>query len=173
MNFHLNTSCYLGFEPDTKERFENIWNNLSPEGHIKLFISTFEDQPLSALLLLCFGDTATCYRFGWSREHAQKRPNDALYWHAILWAKNNGYHYFDFGEIELDAARKLCQTEKIPEEYLHSSVSFKMDFGGRPVLYPETYILFSKPIMRWLYDTFVCKLIDLPPVQKITSAIAG
>lgn len=170
---YLNTSCYLKFEPDSKGRFENIWNCLSPDGHIVFFTSYFEDQPLSSIMALAFGESIATYRFGWSKEHANKRPNDALHWQAILWAKENGYRYFDFGEIELDAARKICETGCIPEEYHHSSVSFKLEFGGQTVLYPETYVYFNNPILRWLYRAMVTKIIAFSPVQKILSAISG
>ncbi|MCD4671515.1 MAG: peptidoglycan bridge formation glycyltransferase FemA/FemB family protein [Anaerolineaceae bacterium] len=172
-NLYLATSRYLEFEPDDKARFENIWNCLSPEGHVMFFTSFFEDQPLSSIMALSFGDSIICYRFGWSKEHPEKRPNDFLHWEALLWAKENGYRYFDFGEIELDAARKMCDTGALPEEYLYTSVSFKLNFGGKPILYPETYIYFPNPVVRWLYVTFITKLIDFPPVQRILSGMSG
>jgi lipid II:glycine glycyltransferase (peptidoglycan interpeptide bridge formation enzyme) len=168
---YQNTSGYLHFDPVSKERFEGIWRILAPDGYMRLFISHFEEQPLSAMLLLCFGDTATAWRFGWSKEHADKRPNDALYWHTILWAKERGFHYYDFGEIELDAARKLCQDQCIPDEYRDSSVGFKMSFGGKPALNPETYVYFTNAIIRWLYAVFFCKLLDWPLVQNFMSGI--
>ncbi len=170
---YLNTSNYLEFDPAAKKRFENIWECLSPEGHILFFTSYFEDQPLSSIMAFSFGDTLICYRFGWLKEHAEKRPNDALYWEAILWAKQNGYRYFDFGEIELDAARKLNETGCLPEEYLYSSVFFKLGFGGKPVLYPETYVYFINPILQWVFKGYIEKLFDFPPVKKTLSAIAG
>jgi lipid II:glycine glycyltransferase (peptidoglycan interpeptide bridge formation enzyme) len=170
---YLRTSEYLHFEPDCKTRFENIWRILYPQGHIRLFISYFEDQPVSAIILLCFGSTATCWRFGWTKEHAEKRPNEALYWHTILWAKEQGFQFFDFGEIELGAAKCLCNDHHLPEEYKCSSVRFKLAFGGTPVLYPETYVYFPNAIVRWLYDTILCKIMNHPVAQKILAVAAG
>lgn len=170
---YKNTGCYLNFQPVHQEKFETIWQTLAPSGHAQLFISYFGDEPLSALLMLCFGKTATAWRFGWSGCHGEKRPNDALFWHAIQWAKEKGFSYFDFGEIELEAARCLCNGNTIPQEYLYTSIMFKMGFGGTPVLYPETYIYFTSAGMRWLYTKFLYKMLDLAPVQKLMTSAAG
>lgn len=175
---YQNTGRYLNFELDDKTRFENIWRILSPFGHIKLFISFFDEKPLSALLLLCFGHTATAWRFGSSRELPEKHPNDVLVWHSIVWAKEHGYRYFDFGEIHLQAARNLCNTNDLEnihphlEEYGKTSEMFKLSFGGTPVLYPETYIYFPNPILRWLYEVILSKLLALPIAQKIMKHMA-
>jgi len=96
-----------------------------------------------------------------------------LHWQALLWAKENGYRYFDFGEIELDAARKICETGTLPEEYRYSSISFKLGFGGKAVLYPETYLYFTNPLMRWIFRNVSEKMIGLPPVQKMLSVMSG
>lgn len=177
-SLYQNTGNYLHFDLDDKSRFENIWRILNIEGHIKMFISTFEGQPLSAMLILCFGQTATAWRFGSSRELTEKHPNDALVWHAILWAKENNFQYFDFGEIHLGAARKLCQEHTAPEEHLdlgaysNTSEMFKLSFGGTPVLYPETYAYFTNTGMRWLYASFISKLMGLPIAQRLMAFMA-
>ena len=172
-SLYLKTSDYLEFDAAPKKRFENIWECLAPEGHIVFFTSYYEDQPLSSIIALSFGDSVVSYRFGWSKEHPEKRPNDAIFWEAILWAKQNGYRYFDFGEIELDAARKLNETGILPEEYIHTSVFFKLGFGGNTVLYPETYVHFTNPIVQRLFIVVIDKFGDFPPVKKILSAVAG
>ena len=170
---YLKTSEYLHFEPDCKTRFERIWQILNPQGHIKLFISYYQDQPVSSLIMLCFGSTATCWRFGWTKEHREKRPNEALYWHAILWAKEQGFQLFDFGEIELGAARCLCNDHKLPENFECSSVRYKLEFGGTPVLYPETYVYFPNAIIRWIYNVFLSRIMNLPVTQKVIAMVAG
>ncbi len=69
---YLNTSEYLEFDAASKKRFENIWSCLSPEGHIVFFTSYFEDQPISSMMALSFGDSIVSYRFGWSKEYGEK-----------------------------------------------------------------------------------------------------
>lgn len=170
---YQNTSCYLDFDPIEKSRVEELWNTLAPHGYMRLFMSTYAGQPLSAMLVLCFGCTFTCWRFGWSKEYSEKRPNDALYWESILWAKEHGFRYFDFGEIELDAARKICGEETVPIEYHYSSVYFKLGFGGKPVLNPETYLYFTVNFFRWLFVNILYPLINLPLTQKMIMSMAG
>lgn len=61
-----------------------------------LLIAYYKKQPLSAIILYNFGNTAT-YLYGASAN--QKRnlmPNYLIQWQAIQYAKSQGYQYYDF-----------------------------------------------------------------------------
>ena len=63
---HLSTSQRHKFTPYKREYFNLLWENLAPSGWIKLFIALQENEPLSALLIIPFGDTILSKLSGWN-----------------------------------------------------------------------------------------------------------
>ena len=86
-----------------------------------------------------------------SKPHADRRPNEAVFWAAIQWAKAHGYRCFDFEGIDPAGARAVLRGEGLPESLQHSPDFFKLGFGGQVILYPEAYDQVHNPILRWVY----------------------
>jgi lipid II:glycine glycyltransferase (peptidoglycan interpeptide bridge formation enzyme) len=137
------------FTPESLEYYEKMFDLFTDHSHLRLLFAEYENQPVSAVLLIAFGDTVVYKRGGWSGEHGNLRPNEALHWHAIQWAKANGFRYYDLEGISEDAAVAALAGEEIPDEALNSYSRFKLGFGGEVVILPKTYVYARNPFIRW------------------------
>ena len=63
----------------------------------KIFLSYFEDNPLSASLLIPYGNKVYYLYAASSNEMRNKMPNYNMIWEEIKWAIANGYDYLDLG----------------------------------------------------------------------------
>lgn len=147
-----NTSQRQGFAVFPLDYYQNMWRILAPTNNIKLFIAEVDGEPIAAQLSIGFGDTLTNKFSVWSGKHGDKRPNEAIQWAAISWAKEHGYRYYDFEGIDPEAAQLLLQGESIPDDMKQTVTSFKLGFGGDVVDFPEPYDYVYNPVLRKLYE---------------------
>lgn len=63
----------------------------------KIFLSYFEDNPLSASLLIPYGNKVYYLYAASSNEMRNKMPNYNMIWEEIKWCLENGYEYLDLG----------------------------------------------------------------------------
>ncbi len=150
-DLYVATSRRQGFPVYPEQYYAWMWQVLKPHGYIKLLLAKYEAQVVSALLLVPFGDTVIAKILGWSGLHADRRPNEALFWASIQWAKSHGYRCFDFEGIDPTGARAILRSESLPGSWQHSPDFFKHGFGGQVVLYPEAYDRVSSPVLGWVY----------------------
>lgn len=150
---HLRTSKRQGFSPYPLAYFVRMWEVFKASGSIKLFIAELKDESISALLTIPFGDTVVPKIFGWSGLHADRKPNDAVFWAAIQWAKKEGYRFLDMEGIDREGAESILQGNYLPEQLRYSPDFFKIGFGGQIVLYPLAYRLVSGRLFRSIYQT--------------------
>lgn len=73
--------------------------------------------------------------------YGEWRPNEALVWGAIMWAKAAGYSYFDADGIDPLGSRALVEGKAIPEPLKKSPIMFKLSFGGEIVV--EAFVHFG------------------------------
>jgi lipid II:glycine glycyltransferase (peptidoglycan interpeptide bridge formation enzyme) len=135
-----------------KTYLREIWQRFSRGGHIRLFIAEFEGRPVSAALTMAFGDTVTYWRSGWSGEHGTRYPNEALQWAAILWAKSQGYRYYDFGGIPRDLAKSGLAGDSIRKPGKYSAGFYKLGFGGQIELFPEALLYIYNRTLRRVWS---------------------
>jgi peptidoglycan pentaglycine glycine transferase (the first glycine) len=150
-DLYVATSQRQEFPVYAKKYYTRMWQVLEPHGYIKLLLAKYGAEVVSALLLVPFGDTVIAKILGWSGLYADRRPNEAVFWASIQWAKSHGYPCFDFEGIDPIGARMVLRGESLPESLQHSPDFFKHGFGGQVVLYPEAYDRVSNPILRWVY----------------------
>jgi peptidoglycan pentaglycine glycine transferase (the first glycine) len=150
--FHLATSKRQGFSPYPEKYYQKMWQVFKPCGYIHLIISEFNNEATSMLLLFPFNDTVVAKVLGWSGQYPEKRPNDAVFWASILWAKSHGYHYFDLEGINRTSASNILQGIPLDEEMKDSYTFFKLGYGGQVVLFPQAYDYVNHPFMRWSYQ---------------------
>lgn len=159
------------FSPYPEKYFTEMWRILKPRGWIKLFLAEFENEVVSAQLAVPFGDTMINKLSVWSGQHGSRRPNEALQWAAITWAKSQGYRFYDFEGIKPAAARAVLRQEAIPESLKQSVTSFKLGFGGEVTIFPEAYDYVYNPLLRWAYTEIFPRLEDRRMVKRILKRI--
>jgi peptidoglycan pentaglycine glycine transferase (the first glycine) len=166
---HVMSSRRQQFRPYPEAYFDTMWRVFKPRGCIQLLLADHQNEAVSAILLVPFRDTVVAKLVGWSGLCRDLRPNEALFWGSILWSKNHGYRYFDFEGINLAGARKVLQGEPLPEALQHSPDFLKYGFGGKVVLYPESYDMVFNPMLCWAYSrlplrvgesTILSKMVD-------------
>jgi peptidoglycan pentaglycine glycine transferase (the first glycine) len=165
--FHIATSQRQKFFPYSKEYYCNMWRVFEPNGCIGLQIAEHANKPISALLLIPFGDTVIAKILGWSGEHADLRPNDAVFWSAIKWSKAHGYRFFDFEGIDVQGAKALLAGESLPEHLQHSPDFFKLGYGGQVVLYPQSQEILDPPLLKWIYKRLDPKVGGLSTASRL------
>ncbi len=140
------------FPSNSYEYFYKIWRIFSPYGYLKLFLAEYQDEAVSSLLAIPFGDTVTYWRGGWSSYHGNRRPNEILHWTAIKWAKSHGYRYYDFEGIDPIVAKTLMDGKSLAKESTETVTRFKLGFGGRVIFLPDNYDYIPNPSIRWIYQ---------------------
>ncbi|HOY56356.1 MAG TPA: peptidoglycan bridge formation glycyltransferase FemA/FemB family protein [bacterium] len=85
----------------SKKYYKNLINFFSvmPDFKLKLFFAEYEDEVLAAIMVIGFGNTAIYLHGGSSNRNREVMPNHAVQWHAIKWAKENKYQWYDFWGI--------------------------------------------------------------------------
>lgn len=170
-NLYLATSKRRKFRPYPREYFLRMWRILAPYGYIKLFLAKYEQDPISALLIVPFGNTVVAKIVGWSGLYAERRPNDALFWSSIQWAKSHAYSYYDFEGLDPAAAGMILRGESLPESWHYTPDFFKLGFGGRVVLYPQAYYYIPNPILSHIFRMVSDYLGDSTGAQKIVDLL--
>jgi lipid II:glycine glycyltransferase (peptidoglycan interpeptide bridge formation enzyme) len=145
------TARRQGFTPYRPEYFELLWQAFTAQGWITLLIACYENEAVSAQLLIPFGDTVIAKMAGWSGEHSTRHPNDALYWASILWAVQHGYRYFDFEGVDPEGAHEMLNRRKLQPASHSSQDTIKYGYGGKVVLYPPAYDYLPKMMLNWFY----------------------
>jgi lipid II:glycine glycyltransferase (peptidoglycan interpeptide bridge formation enzyme) len=148
---HLATSHRQNFPPYTFGYYQNMWSAFEPIGAIGLIMARFSGEAVSALLLIPFGETVVAKILGWSGQWASLRPNDAVFWQAIVWAKTHGFRYFDFEGIDRNGASAYLQNGSLPAELQNSPDFFKLGYGGQVLFYPRAFEMISSRPLQWLY----------------------
>jgi lipid II:glycine glycyltransferase (peptidoglycan interpeptide bridge formation enzyme) len=148
---HLMTSQRQKFKPYPEKYFARMWQVFSTQGLTSLILAEYQGTAVSALLLVLFGDTVIAKTLGWSGQYAERRPNDAVFWASIQWAKSHGYRCFDFEGIDRKGAELLVSGQPLPEELQHTPDFIKLGYGGKVALMPQSYYFVPSPLFRWPY----------------------
>jgi len=146
---HVTTSQRQGFTPYPEEYFTRMWQVFSEQNLISLILAEYQNTPVSALLLVSFGETVIPKTLGWSGEHGKRRPNDAVFWAAIQWAKDQGFHYFDMEGIDREGAELKLAGQPLPEELRRTPDFFKLGYGGKVTLFPRSHYFVPSRLLRW------------------------
>jgi lipid II:glycine glycyltransferase (peptidoglycan interpeptide bridge formation enzyme) len=133
------TARRRGFAPYSADYYQRLWKVFGESGHARLLIAEHDGTPLSAALLIAFGDRILYKIGGWrGTDGSPPGANELLHWTAIIGARTAGYRYYDFEGIPLDVAREALAGNRAVR---HGVAFFKLGFGGDVVVYPGTYDL--------------------------------
>jgi hypothetical protein len=82
--------------------FDRIWSEFAPRDGALTVLALVDDRPIAGALYLVWNDVLY-YKFGASiAEELPRRPNEAVHWEAIRWAKERGLRLLDWGLSDLD-----------------------------------------------------------------------
>jgi lipid II:glycine glycyltransferase (peptidoglycan interpeptide bridge formation enzyme) len=160
-------SARLGYARRSPEYYEEVWRALSPRGHIELFVAEFEGEPVSAQLLIPFGDTCRHMERPWSGAHGNRRPNEIIEWEAVQWAKSAGYLFTDWEGIEAPVAAAMLSGAELPRDPAYSAARFKVKFGGDVVVDPSSYDYVYNPVLRFGYRCIPVKVMRSAWVRRV------
>lgn len=135
----------------SKSYYEHKWRVLNPAGLTRTFVVEYHSEPVTMHWVIPFGETVISKAAVWSGNYGKLHPNELLEWSVIQWAKAQGYRYYDFEGIPVEAAQALLANQPLPETLVQSATSYKLSFGGQPVLFPPALDRFSNPLLQWLY----------------------
>jgi lipid II:glycine glycyltransferase (peptidoglycan interpeptide bridge formation enzyme) len=92
---YAETAARDGFLIRPQAYYLDIWRTLLEIGHAQPLIAEVDGEPVSALMLFVFGQTAW-YFYGMSTgQQRDKMPNHLLQWEAIRWAKAHACTRYD------------------------------------------------------------------------------
>jgi CelD/BcsL family acetyltransferase involved in cellulose biosynthesis len=112
----------LGVPVQPRRYFSLLWRRIVEPGLGFVLVARVRERPIAAAVFLAWNGT-TIYKYSASDAAAWKlRPNNAVLWHAIRWACENGYSTFDFGRTDrtndgLSAFKRGWGARESPLEY--------------------------------------------------------
>ena len=169
----LATAKRQDFSKLEKDYLCEVWRQFSRGGHINMFLAEYEGQPVSAILTMAFGDTVTYWRGGWSGEHGNRYPNEAVHWAAMQWAKSRGYRYYDFGGIPRGVAERVLAGEAVSNPAQHSVAFYKLGFGGQIEVFPEALIYIYNQTLRRLWSRLSQRELEQTLLRKMLRRVVN
>lgn len=152
---HTATRRRLGVPVQPRRYFSLLWRRVLDPGLGFLTVARAGGQPVAAAVFLAWGGTVV-YKYSASDASASSlRPNNALLWHAIRWASENGYSTFDFGRT--DFANKGLREFKRAWGTDEASLSYAVLGPTRiSASRAERAARLTRPVIRHAPD-FVCR----------------
>lgn len=155
--------------PPQADFFHRLWDTFAPRGWVRLFLARYGEEPVCAALAFSFGDWFRVWKVGWSGSHGSLKPNEAMWWAMIQWARRTGHRFFDFVELDPVLARAIVAgtaVEPLPENV----TSFKLGFGGEIRLLPGAYLYAANPLARLAMKGGLGRFLDSGMAQKLLDA---
>jgi len=107
------------------------------------FIAYYENKPIAAVLIFCFG-SRVWYMYGASAsEYRNLMPNHLLHWQVINWAKERNYKTYDLWGIP---------ANPVEGHSLWGVYRFKKGFNGKSVKYIGAYDFPYSPLFYHLLE---------------------
>jgi len=129
-----------GFEHYPRRYYETMWSAFAERDQALLLVGELDGQLLAAHLYLAFNDCITAKAGGWSGQRTTAvRPNAALDWAAMRWARERGLTSFDFDGISLPVARAIARGEEIAPAERGGVTDYKLGFGGAVMIFPPAF----------------------------------
>jgi lipid II:glycine glycyltransferase (peptidoglycan interpeptide bridge formation enzyme) len=170
--FHLMkvTSQRANFLIRSYEYYEQEWKTFHPPGQAQLFIASYEDIPVAAMLSVRFGKHAAAFHAGSLQEYHGLRANDLVWWTAIKWAKDQGCHTYDLWGIPDEVGEMTIRNEPIPGGMrggLWGVYYYKRHYRGDVVYYVGAYDYVYSPILHKSLDFLISHVFSIDRLVRI------
>ncbi|MFW0862727.1 MAG: lipid II:glycine glycyltransferase FemX [Candidatus Komeilibacteria bacterium] len=125
------TAARAGFKIWPDNYYLKLWEALNKEKKIAIWLAEYKNESLVANLVINHGDTVTYLHGGSANKYKEMMAPHYLQWQQILWAKENGYDYYDFWGVASEGSDKELAWQGITR--------FKKSFGGYGQEYLGSY----------------------------------
>jgi len=126
-----------GYHPYPESYHRNLYSTFLTGGHACLLIAEYEGEALAAMIILRFGDVVFGMFIVDSGLHMELSAQSLLRWKTILWGKEKGCAWYDFGGISMPIAEAVLKGERIPDTTREGRLArSKMSFGSQVLLRP-------------------------------------
>lgn len=147
--------------PPQTDFFDNLWRAFADTGWAELFLVGHENTPVSALVTFPFGRWMRAWKMGWSGEFSEKSPDELIFWESILWAKRNGFAWYDFVWVDREVAIRYRNGERPSSTWCPDGMSFaKLGWGGQALVLPLPRSRFYHPLFSPLSRLGAYRLLD-------------
>ncbi|QQG43710.1 MAG: peptidoglycan bridge formation glycyltransferase FemA/FemB family protein [Candidatus Daviesbacteria bacterium] len=152
LRLYFETTKRQNYHGHTPTYHQAVWAKLKKEKMARFLIAFYQNEPLTAWMLINFQDTLYYPYGGSSKAHPEVMANNLVAWKAILLGKRLKLKNFDmWGALGPNASLK---------DPWHGFHRFKQGYGGKLVEYIGTYdLVFNWPI--YLTFTIVDRLTPL------------
>ncbi len=140
------TAARAGFNIWPDNYYLKLWESLNKEKKISIWLAEYKNETLVANLVINHGDTVTYLHGGSANKHKEMMAPHYLQWQQILWAKRNGYNFYDFWGIASEGSSKELSWQGITR--------FKKSYGGFGQLYLGSYDFVFSSFWYSLYNLF-------------------
>jgi CelD/BcsL family acetyltransferase involved in cellulose biosynthesis len=101
-DLHVRTRRKQGVPVQPRRFFELLWKHMLSRGLGFVLLVYSGTTPIAGAVFLAWNGTIA-YKYGASNpDYLQLRPNHLIFWEAIRWGCENGFHSFSFGRSDLD-----------------------------------------------------------------------
>lgn len=147
------TGRHLGFTPFGLDYLRAMNRELAATGGLYCFLGEVDGRPVAVTVLTgCAGSLKTRFGgFARSAETRQLAVPAAVDWAALLWARRQGYRWFDFSGVLPESVPALAG--ETPADGLPGPDQYKARFGGQLFRYPQAVERIASPLFRTAYDT--------------------
>jgi lipid II:glycine glycyltransferase (peptidoglycan interpeptide bridge formation enzyme) len=147
----LETATRDRFGAHVPAYYKRAYELFHPKGQCEVFVASYEDQPLAALMIFIHG-TRSWYLYGASTTlHRNLMPNYLLQWEAIRWARNNGCTQYDLWGVPDEDQETLESDFTSRREGLWGVYRFKRGFGGELVRSAGAWDRPYNKSLYWIY----------------------
>lgn len=143
------TSERQAFPPYPIEYYAEILSRFGVDARAELLLAERDGEVLAGSLIVGYGASVVCKMSAWSGSNAKLHPNELLHWHAMAWARERGYRWYDLEGIKEPVARALLAGEPLPELGRRGPTAFKLGLGGEVAVFPRAYDRSFQRLLVW------------------------
>ncbi|HPP64681.1 MAG TPA: peptidoglycan bridge formation glycyltransferase FemA/FemB family protein [Candidatus Paceibacterota bacterium] len=130
------------------------YNAFGPFKMARIFIAKYQNKPLAAAFMLCYGDKILYFK-GATANQLIRGSGNLLHWHLIQLFKQEGYKIYDFGGVSLvDEDQKLRGIKLFKSRFGGEEL---FCYGGIKILNPfkEKVLNKIKQLKIWVNKWFL------------------
>jgi Acetyltransferase (GNAT) domain len=142
-----------GYQPYSVDYLHAMYQELA--GQVTLFIGEARGVPVAADLVTSCGDMVRGRLVGFDRTGRARRLGvpAAVTWEIILWAKEQGYRWYDFGGLPEPVLHDMIDLGIRHNPQWPSTTHAKLGWGATAFRYPPPVELIRPNVVRIAYDT--------------------